>query len=390
VRYTLWLFGVPLVLTACATATPSDPPMTAKAPTVPLVTPPAPAPPAAPSAQQRLVAEHREQARQLEQEGALRRALEQWKIALTIDPADAAALAGRARLEARIEGLVAERIAAGRAALARGSQVEARRRFAAALALDPGNRIAFEALQNEVRDVEFLTHTVRAGDSLASLAQQYYGDRSRSEVIWETNQLPPNPKLAVGTTLKIPEIPGVPFVRPDTRREATPVVARPEVTTTRAEPAREEHPPEVNPLLADARDAFERKDYVAAVSDVDKFLGGNPGNREALDLKKQALYTQGKTQFEQRKYDESYQALAQLAKLQPNYEDGAKLLQQARVRVVERHYSEGIRLFREEKLPEAVAEWRIVLALDPQHANAKRNIDQAERLLRGLDERKKR
>jgi tetratricopeptide (TPR) repeat protein len=285
---------------------------------------------------------------------------------------------------------VAERIAAGRAALARGSQVEARRRFAAALALDPGNRTAFEALQNEVRDVEFLTHTVRAGDSLASLAQQYYGDRSRSEVIWETNQLPPNPKLAVGSTLKIPEIPGVPFVRPDTRREATPVVARPEGATARAEPAREEQPPEVNPLLADAREALDRKDYVAAVSDVDKFLGGNPGNREALDLKKQVLYTQGKTQFEQRKYDESYQALTQLAKLQPNYEDSAKLLQQARARIVERRYSEGIRLFREEKLPEAVAEWRIVLELDPQHANAKRNIDQAERLLRGLDERKKR
>jgi tetratricopeptide (TPR) repeat protein len=381
------LVGVALMLTACATATPPDQTVTPKAPAA---APPPAAPPPAPSAQQRLVAEHRERAQQLEQEDALRTALEQWKIALTIDPTDPAALAGRAKLEARIEGLVAERIAAGRAALARGSQVEARRRFASALALDPSNRTAFEALQNEVRDVEFVTHTVRAGDSLASLAQQYYGDRSRSEVIWETNQLPPNPKLAVGTTLKIPEIPGVPFVRPDTRREATPVVARPEVATPRAEPAREEQPPEVNPLLADAREALDRKDYVTAVSDVDKFLGGNPGHREALDLKKQVLYTLGKSQFDQRKYDESYQALTQLAKLQPNYEDSAKLLQQARVRVVERHYSEGIRLFRDEKLPEAVAEWRIVLGLDPQHANAKRNIDQAERLLRGLDERKKR
>jgi len=388
VRRPLSLIGVALVLTACATTAPPDQAMTATAPVAP--TPPPAVPPPAPSAQQRLVGEHRERAQQLEQEGALRKALEQWKIALTIDPTDAAALAGRAKLEARIEGLVAERIAAGRAALARGSQVEAQRRFASALALDPGNRIAFEALQSEVRDVEFLTHTVRAGDSLASLAQQYYGDRSRSEVIWETNQLPPNPKLAVGTTLKIPEIPGVPFVRPDTRREAAPVVPRPEAGTARTEPTREELPPEVNPLLADAREAFDRKDYTAAVSDVDKLLGGNPGNREALDLKKQALYTQGKTQFEQRKYDESYQALTQLAKLQPNYEDSAKLLQQARARVVERHYSEGIRLFRDEKVPEAVAEWRIVLELDPQHVNAKRNIDQAERLLRGLDERKKR
>jgi hypothetical protein len=30
-----------------------------------------------------------------------------------------------------------------------------------------------------------------------------------------------------------------------------------------------------------------------------------------------------------------------------------------------------------------------VLDLDPQHANARRNIDQAERLLKGLEQRKK-
>ncbi|MFI5327619.1 MAG: LysM peptidoglycan-binding domain-containing protein, partial [Candidatus Rokuibacteriota bacterium] len=63
------------------------------------------------------------------------------------------------------------------------------------------NRAAFDALQSDTREVEFLTHTVRAGDTLTALAQRYYGDRSRGEVIWETNQLPPNPLLAPGTTL---------------------------------------------------------------------------------------------------------------------------------------------------------------------------------------------
>lgn len=76
------------------------------------------------------------------------------------------------------------------------------------LALDPSNRDAFATLQQQVREVRQVNHTVRAGESLASIAQQYYGDRSRSEVIWETNQLPPNPKLNPGMVLKIPEIPG--------------------------------------------------------------------------------------------------------------------------------------------------------------------------------------
>jgi len=151
-----------------------------------------------------------------------------------------------------------------------------------------------------------------------------------------------------------------------------------------------DEPPEVNPLLADAREAMERNEYAVALADVDKFLAANPSNREGLDLKKGALYRHGKAQLDQKQYDESYRTLAQLAKLQPDYQDSPRLLQQARTQSIERHYSEGLRLYREEKLPNAIAEWRIVLEIDPNHANARRNIEQAERLLKGLEDRRKR
>src|SRR5262249_57086788 len=122
-------------------------------------------------------------------------------------------------------------------------------------------RTAFQALQNEARDVEFVTHTVKPGDTLQSLALRYYGDRSRSEVIWETNQLPPNPKLTAGMTLKIPEIPGVPFVHPEAPRPPpvvaavpTPDVPRPATPApapgATAPPGKEELTSQVNPLLA--------------------------------------------------------------------------------------------------------------------------------------------
>lgn len=375
----LSLVGLAFVVSACATsgASSSGPGVSAGQGT-------------RPSAREALAAPHRERALSLEREGSLRRALDEWKIARAISPDDAAARDGQARLEARIEGLVAERVAEGRAALARGSHVEARRRFLTALALDPANRTAFALLQTEVRDVEFLVHTVRAGDTLAALAQRYYGDRSRSEVIWETNQLPANPRLVAGTTLKIPEIPGLPFARPTARRESPLPTPDPSPgAPTRPEAGRDE-PPEVNPLVAEARDALERSDYPGALSDLNKLLGSDPGNREGVDLKKLVLYRQGRAQFDQKNYDDSYRTLTQLARLQPDYEDVSKLLQQTKGRVVEQHYREGIRLYREERLSEAIAEWRVVLDLDPQHANARRNIEQAERLLRGLEQRKRR
>jgi tetratricopeptide (TPR) repeat protein len=353
----------------------------------------------APIARDPLAARHRQQAEALERDGQLRRAAEEWKIVLTITPRDARAREALSALQAKIARTVAERIDEGRKALARGVQVEARRKFLAALALDPTSRAAFDALQSDTREVEFVTYTVRAGDTLSALAQRYYGDRSRSEVIWETNQLPPNPRLTPGTTLKIPEIPGVPFVHPEARRPAPAVAAVPTPDVPRPGPApgpvpaapggKEEFTSEVNPLLAEAREALERSDYGDALGSVDKFLAGKPGDREGLTLKKQALYGQAKSQMDARQYRESIQSLILLTRLQPDYEDAPALLKQARARNIEQHYTQGVRFYREEKLKEAIAEWRVVLEMDPTHANARRNIDQAEKLLRGLEQRMK-
>jgi tetratricopeptide (TPR) repeat protein len=173
----------------------------------------------------------------------------------------------------------------------------------------------------------------------------------------------------------------------------TPDVPRPGPTPGPVAPAapspKEEFTPEVNPLLTEAREALERSDYPDAIATVDKFLAGKPGDREGLTLKKQALYAQAKSQMDARQYQESFQSLNQVARLQPDYEDVPSLLRQARTRLVEQHYTQGVRFYREEKLKEAIAEWRVVLEMDPGNANARRNIDQAEKLLRGLEQRMK-
>jgi len=400
-RPAVWV-ALGLLAGGCATAAPDGAGTAATPSSRPGAAPPAAAAaPRPPTPREELAAKHRAEAARLEREGELRRALDHWKIALMIDKDDAAAREGQTKLEGRIEGAVTQRIQEGRAALQRSSHVEARRRFLAVLALDPFNRTAFDALQNDVREVESITHTVRAGETLATLAQRYYGDRSRGEVIWETNQLPPNPLLVAGSTLKIPEIPGLPFLRAEPRREPLPPIAAPApapgatpgppspgTPPSRPEPAREE-PPEVNPLLADAREALERKEYPAALAGLDRLLASTPSDRDGQDLRKVALYQYGKAQFDQKQYEESYRTLTQLTKLQPGYEDSPRLLQQAKTRTVDKHYSEGIKLYRDEKLKEAIREWQVVLEFDPTHANAKKNIEQAERLLKGLEQRKK-
>jgi tetratricopeptide (TPR) repeat protein len=231
--------------------------------------------------------------------------------------------------------------------------------------------------------VRQVNHTVRAGESLASIAQFYYGDRSRSEVIWETNQLPPNPKLSPGMVLRIPEIPGLPFGRP----EAPVAKTRPDapVPTPKTEAA--EETPYANPALVEARESLERGEYAAALSTVDQFLGQNPRSAEALDLKRGILLQQGKALMEQNKLSDSLAAFTQLSKLSPRDTNVTSLLSKLRGRLVQQHYNQGIRLYREEKLPAAIGEWRTVLQYEPNHEGAKKNIQTAEQLLKGLQER---
>jgi tetratricopeptide (TPR) repeat protein len=382
----LLLGVVALIATACATAEPER---------VATTTQPAPKPPAPP--RQALAAPYNDRAQALESDGRLREALQARQIALTINPDDAAARAAAAALQAKIEEHVAAQLKEGRAATQRGAQVVARRHYLAVLALDPNNRAAFDALLEQTQEVDGIPHTVKARETLAGLASEYYGNRALADVIAETNKLQPNARLNPGMVLKIPEVPGVTLNRPGSRPPAprAPLPTAPGAPTAAAPsapappPPQREEPPEVNPLLAEAREAADRLDYGQALNDIDQLLASSPRNTDALTLKKQVLYSQGKQQLDQRKYRDSYATLNQLSKIAPNYEDSATLMRQTRTRLVDEYYNSGIRYYREEKLPEAIAQWKAVLEIDPQHVNARKNLDQAERLLKQLDERRK-
>lgn len=306
---------------------------------------------------------------------------------MTIDPRDGVALEESRKLDEQIKQSVADRLARGKDALSRNLHLEARGHFLAVLALDPGHREAFEALQTQVREVRQVNHTVRAGDSLTSIAQLYYGDRTRSEVIWETNQLPANPKLVPGTVLKIPEIPGLPLGRPEPAPSTakTPPSGTVPPSTAKTEPSEEGL--YANPALGAAREALERGEFTLALATVDRFLGQNPRNGEAAELRRTVLLQQGRTLMEQNKLLDAFNAANQLVKANPKDTAATALLSQVRGRLVQQHYNQGMQLFREEKLPAAIAEWQSALQYDPSHDGAKRNIDQAQRLLKGLQER---
>ena len=115
-----------------------------------------------------------------------------------------------------------------------------------------------------------------------------------------------------------------------------------------------------------------------------------PSTRPGEETKKpDVLYASAKAQLAEHHDEEAYRALAQLASVSPGYRDSAPLLRTVRARLVQHRYQEGLRLLREERLEAAIEQWRGVLELDPKHANARRNIEQAEQMLRTLAAQRK-
>ena len=319
-----------LLAGGCATAAPEGG-RTATPSTVPAAAPAAEGTPRPPSPREQLAAKHRAESERFEREGELRRARDHWKMALIINKDDGAAREGQTKLEGRIEGAVAQRIQEGRAALQRSSHVEARRRFLAALAMDPFNRTAFDALQNDVREVESISHTVRAGDTLATLAQRYYGDRSRGEVIWRpisSRRI----RARGGRHAEDPRDPGVAFLRREPRREPRRPSPRPRPAPgERRGPRRSRRdgrsPSATSaggqPLLADARKHSSGR--VPTLPGLDRLLASTPSEREGQDLRKVAL-TSTARRSSTTSNTKSRTGRTQLARSSRVYEDSPRLL----------------------------------------------------------------
>jgi len=161
-----------------------------------------------------VAAPHREWSAMLEQRGLLREARDECLMAAAIDSEDASAAARCAALGERIASEETRLVTEG-AALARAGSPAARGPLLAALALNPGSFAAFEALVSAPGPGRFLRHTVGSRDTAVSLADLYYGDRTRAELIEQANGLTPGAPLTPGQMLRIPEIQGVPFLRPD-------------------------------------------------------------------------------------------------------------------------------------------------------------------------------
>ncbi|MDY6905026.1 MAG: hypothetical protein SWH61_10095 [Thermodesulfobacteriota bacterium] len=114
-------------------------------------------------------------------------------------------------------------------------------------------------------------------------------------------------------------------------------------------------------------------------------LAIEPSNRMAMELANAAYYRMGKQFLAQEQYLDAMKMFKNVA---DGYKDIKSLRTETRdqmIALAEKHYRRGVQFFVEEELLKAIDQWEKALALNPDHPQAKKDIENAKHLLEELD-----
>ena len=159
--------------------------------------------------------EYLSKAQEYEEQGRLVEALEQYKLAIAVEPENQLAQEKSTSIERELNKKAEEHYQIGLRFHSRGQYNEARKEFLTALRYNPEHAGAKDKLttRKEIDQVKrYIVHTVQPDESISTLAQKYYGDYRKFHLIAEYNELEDATKVSVGQEIKIPVVEGIPII----------------------------------------------------------------------------------------------------------------------------------------------------------------------------------
>lgn len=248
------------------------------------------------------------------------------------------------------------------------------------------------------------THTARAGDTLAQISQQYYGLKDKADLIAKYNNLKDAAGFKPGRKLLIPQVAGVPFVgtasvetpKPDVlpklpleAREAAPQVQ----TEPAPEPAKELPAAVAAPAPVDQMAEYRRhgielyrnKNFPAAITEFKKVLNAAPKDPASLQYISQAHFELGVASFEQKSYLQASENFKAALSYNKNCEKCEDYIRKSEDFYKEHHYNNGLKHFQNEELADAIREWQLVYAMDPNYKDVGKNLQKARTLQERLE-----
>ena len=275
----------------------------------------------------------------------------------------------------------------------------------------------------------FIIHIVKAKESLSGLAQMYYGDYKKFDLITEFNDMEDTISLRVGQEIRIPEVEGVPFLATEKDEDFKKILKKievkiPELVPTADEkdedfkeisekieekipelvPEAEEIPqkevtvePEIEKdEISEADQAaayrvlgielFNQKNYADAITELQKALNANPDDKVANNYLSLAYFEQGVIFFDREDYTQAIEAFETSRTYNSDCERCEAYITKSRENFKDLHYRKGLSFFWREKLAEAIDEWELVYEIDPDYKDVEKNIERVRNLMERLEE----
>jgi tetratricopeptide (TPR) repeat protein len=250
----------------------------------------------------------------------------------------------------------------------------------------------------------FIIHIVKPEESLSGLAQIYYGDYNKYDLIAKFNDMEKTDSLRVGQEIKIPEVEGVPFLATEEDKDFKKILKKIEVKIPEMVPAAEEIPqkevtaePEIEKDETIEEDQtvayrelgielFNQKNYGDAIIELQKALNENPDDKVANNYLSLAYFEQGVISFDNQDYPQAIEAFETSRQYNSDCERCDPYIKESEEKYKDLHYRKGISFFWREKLAEAIEEWELVYEIDPDYKDVDKNIERVRNLMKRLEE----
>jgi nucleoid-associated protein YgaU len=261
----------------------------------------------------------------------------------------------------------------------------------AAIRTDTGE--APETMPGEIITVKrYVNHTIQPGDSLSKLAQTYYGDYRKFDLIAKFNGFEDPTSVQFGQQIKIPEVEGVPFLV-EGEVEATEAAKQTEAPPERPSEEKEEGLIREQPTIEDQTtnyrelgiELFENKKYAAAITEFHKVLNVRPEDSVTREYLAKSHFQQGLVFFTKADYLRARDEFRAALEYDKDCDECDKNIEECEGKYKDIHYNKGLSYFKDQELADAIREWELVYALDPEYKDVDKNLTKAKNLLERLE-----
>lgn len=293
-----------------------------------------------------------EEGQRQEAAGRLVEATRMYKLALTLTPRDPALATALEGVQAERRRLADAHFQRGEQAYAAGDYRQGRIRLLTALRLWPDHAAALEKLreQETVAAPRPVRHIVRKGETLTTIARQYYGDARKYPLLVRYNRITDAQRIRVGQAIMVPPL----------GTGARPPAA--DVDTIARIAARQ-----VANYRASGREMLQAGDLQTAIAEFRKVYTAAPDDPDALADLGRAYDAYARRLWERNAIDQAKAQFEACIALRDSCPDCPHTAKACLGSYKERLYDRGMAFFQNEDPRSALAEWQTVHALDPDY-----------------------